>query len=396
MHALQAAVATDDYKELVTRIDRESDHGYRFTLPGGGSGTVPEFIFSGLLGLMKQPGFLAAEETFHVVRFFEEHWLILTPEQRERLRVALREAYPKYHDSMARFMTSVLFGEYFGDDKALEDLMAFMELERPELRELVPTGLDHLVRQTARPDLAAGALARLEEARADPDPKVRNEVEESFTRIQVWREVGAERAEQAAILGPITSEKTWDETVFSRVLQVATTRENYLVLGDWVTQEYQGACILQLSSRSAPMSELIFSGVLGLLKRPGFLDGRHSGRVLRFFGRTCSTLSSDQLGRLRPVLREALPKFDNLVARTAAAKLLAERLPDEETLAELLKLMKDEDPNIREAIPEGLLRLVRQNERPDIATRALDGLEEARMDPNADVRREVELALGRV
>jgi len=395
-NALQTAIATGDYEELPERIDRESDFGFSFPYVEGG-GPLPEVVFAGMLELMGQPGFLAAEDSHEFLYFFRYNWEILTPEQRERLRVVLREAYPKYHDSMARFETSELFGEYFGDEKALEDLLALMKLERSELRELVPTGLDHLARQTARPDLATRALARLEEARADPDPRVRNEAEESFMRIQVWREDRAEREEQAAILGPITSEKRWDESVFSRVLQTAANRENYLVLADWLDHECDGAYLLELAATPVPAdSELIFSELLGLLKRPGFLADMDAFRVLGFFDSTCSNLTSDQLERLRPALREALPKFRTPSSHTAAAKLLARRFPDDETLADLLMWMQDEDPNIRAAIPEALGSLATQSAQPGISARALAGLEEARMDQRADVRHEVELSLDRV
>jgi len=326
MDALQSAIAAGDYEPLTEWIEENSEYCYNFK-PDEGAGHVPEVVFSGILELLRQPDFLAAEDSHHILYFFEYNWSILTLEQREWLRVALREAYPKYHDWMARFKTSELFGDYFGDEKALEDLMAFMELERPELRELVPTGLDHLVRQTARPDLAARAMARLEEARADPDPNVRNEVEESFLRIWWWREDRAEREEQAAILGSMTSEKMWDEAVFSRVLQVATARENYLVLGDWVEQESERASEIVRSTVPAPMSEVVFSGILGLLQRPGFLDASHSWKIVPFFGRNWSALTSGQRERLGPVLREALPKFGDRRAGTAAAALLGERFP---------------------------------------------------------------------
>jgi len=58
------------------------------------------------------------------------------------------------------------------------------------------------------------------------------------------------------------------------------------------------------------------------------------------------------------------------------------------TISSPMMLVEDEERGITDVIPEGLVRLVTQSDRPDIAVRAFTGLEEARTDSDTGIIRQ--------
>jgi hypothetical protein len=81
-------------------------------------------------------------------------------------------------------MITVLPGECFTDERALNALLRLATVPRENNRSLIPHGLEHIVRDSEDPALAAIALKRLREMATDPSAQVRDEVALSMARIE--------------------------------------------------------------------------------------------------------------------------------------------------------------------------------------------------------------------
>jgi hypothetical protein len=88
------------------------------------------------------------------------------------------------------FLITVLLGECFKDERALNALSRLARVPRENSRSLIPHGLEHIVRDSGVPALAAIALKRLHEMAADPSAQVRDEVALSIARIEDSGETG--------------------------------------------------------------------------------------------------------------------------------------------------------------------------------------------------------------
>jgi hypothetical protein len=153
---------------------------------GAPKGTAPfcDGIYRRILGLLTQQEFLGANDSFNVLWVLEKNWSILSDDQKLELLPALVEAYPKLRDETAWFVISELLGRFYCDERAFQalcQLKASVTEEGP--RSLIPMGFERIIRGTESNDLRARALSQLNELKDDPSEEVRDEVEESFARI---------------------------------------------------------------------------------------------------------------------------------------------------------------------------------------------------------------------
>jgi hypothetical protein len=126
----------------------------------------------------------------HVLDLFRrDQWDNLSSSQKRRLLKQLEWLYPKVTASAwyLCFDTTVLLGENFRDEQALNVLLRLASVARENSRSLVPHGLEHIVRDSGNPTLAAVALEKLRQMAEDPSAQVKDEVALSMARIEHTR-----------------------------------------------------------------------------------------------------------------------------------------------------------------------------------------------------------------
>ena len=154
----------------------------------------PEKHFRLLCSVMRSRPFRrsikAAEHVLHLFR--RDQWENLSSNQKRRLLVELEWLYPKVTAQAWNlcFLTTVLLGENFRDEQALNALLRLSKVPRENSRSLIPHGLEHIVRDSGNSTLAAIALEKLRHMAEDASAQVRDEVELSMARIEHSRSEG--------------------------------------------------------------------------------------------------------------------------------------------------------------------------------------------------------------
>jgi hypothetical protein len=149
---------------------------------------LPEKHFRILCSVMRSRPFRrsikAAPHVLHLFR--RDQWDNLSSSQKRRLLEQLEWLYPKVTASAwyLCFITTVLLGENFRDEQALNVLLRLSSVSRESSRSLVPHGLEHIVRDSGNPALATVALEKLRQMAEDPSAQVKDEVALSMARIE--------------------------------------------------------------------------------------------------------------------------------------------------------------------------------------------------------------------
>jgi len=142
-----------------------------------------EHIFEIILSLLEKDKFLQDENSFNVLLIFEYDWGLLSDNQKQKLIVALRKAYPQFSSYMAWFVTSELLGEYYANFLSLQALLELKYVDDDEARSVVPFGLENVARYSDDNVVAQKAWAELTKMKSDSSERVRNEAEKSFMRV---------------------------------------------------------------------------------------------------------------------------------------------------------------------------------------------------------------------
>ena len=152
---------------------------------------LPEKHFRMLCSVIRSRPFRRSNNAArHVLHLFRrDQWDNLSSSQKRRLLVQLEWLYPKVTASAWElcFVTTVLLGENFRDEKALYVLLRLAGVPLESSRSLVPHGLEHIVRDSGDTALAAAALEKLRQMAEDPSAQVRDEVALSMARIERTR-----------------------------------------------------------------------------------------------------------------------------------------------------------------------------------------------------------------
>lgn len=147
------------------------------------SGPFPEHYFALFLKLMKQQEFLELEHGYGasaLLHILEFEWELLSDSQKERLLPALETSYAAFTDWMCWFDISVLLGEFFADERALQVLCRLKTIQAEGPRSLVPHGLEHIISDSGDDRLAKKAYAELLAMKNDPSEEVRDAVDDSL------------------------------------------------------------------------------------------------------------------------------------------------------------------------------------------------------------------------
>jgi hypothetical protein len=149
---------------------------------------LPEKQFKLLCSVMRSRSFRRSiKAAGYVLNFFRrDQWENLSSNQKSRLLAELEWLYPKITAPAwyLCFIITVLLGECFRDERALNALLRLARVSRENSRSLIPHGLEHIVRDSGDPALAEIAMKRLLEMAGDPSAQVRDEVALSMARIE--------------------------------------------------------------------------------------------------------------------------------------------------------------------------------------------------------------------
>jgi hypothetical protein len=150
--------------------------------------SLPEKQFKLLCSVMRSRSFCRSiRAAVYVLDFFRrDQWEKLSSNQKSRLLAELEWLYPKITAPAWElcFTITGLLGECFRDERALNALLRLATVPRESNRSLIPHGLEHIVRDSGDPALAAIALKRLREMATDASEQVRDEVALSMARIE--------------------------------------------------------------------------------------------------------------------------------------------------------------------------------------------------------------------
>lgn len=198
--ALESLCLRTFERDLRTAIRSDNDESakhlmYNLDMADLTVDSLPEKQFKLLCSLMRSRSFRRSiKAARHVLYFFSrDQWENLSSSQKSRLLVELEWLYPKITATAWElcFLTTVLFGERFRDERALNALLRLAKVPRENSRSLIPHGLEHIVRDSGDPALAAIAFKKLREMASDPSAQVRDEVALSMARIEGDKSAGA-------------------------------------------------------------------------------------------------------------------------------------------------------------------------------------------------------------
>lgn len=173
--AVSSGIENNDWDSLDDWFVKQSSFSFREE-SGSCMESVTDEIIDCIRELLASSDFRNAEGSYNVLRILEYDWAIISPEQKARLLPDLANSITYLHDEISRFMIVELLGEFYCDDKALVFLLELSQSPLPEIRELVPMGLGHIIRKHPGTDLSMIALDRLKCMQSDPSAQVLREV----------------------------------------------------------------------------------------------------------------------------------------------------------------------------------------------------------------------------
>jgi hypothetical protein len=150
------------------------------------SGTASRATVETLRELLSDARFLALDESWKVADLLLMHWEWLSTEQRETLRETLVQSFDRFRSYMGAFVVAEIFGEFFGDDRALDALDRLSSTAKA-FRSLVPHGLEYAARYSPSADVQRRAVAKLTELTRDPDEQMRDEATNSLHLVRLAR-----------------------------------------------------------------------------------------------------------------------------------------------------------------------------------------------------------------
>ena len=188
-YKLRFKVLKRDLREAVRKDDDRRVDGliFKMGLSHLSVDYYPEKHFRLICSVIGSRAFARSPNTAKsiLVQFLIE-WNKLSSSQRKRLLIELERIYPtiKVRAWISCFMISELVGQNFRNKAALRMLLRLANIPREHARAPVAHGLEHIVRDSGDPELAAIALHKLTELAADPSDEVRNQVAESLLQIE--------------------------------------------------------------------------------------------------------------------------------------------------------------------------------------------------------------------
>ena len=164
-------------KEFIDKVD------LYLIVDSGAEDLFPDSVFEFILKLMDSEMFLAMQSSSKLLMVLETDWVRLSPEQRQKLLVALGKSYERFKDQMSLFITSELLGQYYCNEDAFRLLRQLEKTSNVTARALIPHGFEHIAKSAADEKLRTRAVSELKSMRQDPSPKVQSEAAEALAKL---------------------------------------------------------------------------------------------------------------------------------------------------------------------------------------------------------------------
>ena len=166
-------------KEFIDKVD------LYLIVNSGEEDLFPDSVFEFILQLMDSEMFLAMQGSSKLLMVLETDWVRLSPEQRQKLHVALGKSYERFKDQMSLFITSELLGQHYCNEAAFGLLRQLEKTANVTARALIPHGFEHIAKGAVEPELRKRAIAELMSLKLDSFSEVQTEAIESLRRLAV-------------------------------------------------------------------------------------------------------------------------------------------------------------------------------------------------------------------
>jgi hypothetical protein len=143
----------------------------------------PDGLYDGLEGFLKDQEFLSLKNSWKLPYFINNNLEMLLPQERERLRWILAEAFDKYGDFMGSFLTSEILGENYADEETLAILVELLMSANMVSRAAVPHGLEYLAKSTSSELVRTQAINQLKELQKSHSVEIRKEAITSLRKL---------------------------------------------------------------------------------------------------------------------------------------------------------------------------------------------------------------------
>jgi hypothetical protein len=180
---------------------------------------------------------------------------------------------------------------------------------------------------------------------------------------------------------------------FRRALVSGVMSGSWKAFEKWLT----GNCSFSYNygSTEPPLAESEFQEVLRPLYDPQFLACDGASNLLRYIEYEWSRFLPEQREALVVAMQQAYPRITDPLSWFLICELLGEYCADRRALGVLCELRHVKCEARRSLVAMGLGKLMVETADPRLSLQARSTLEGMRRDPVAEVRAEVEAALGR-
>ena len=165
-------------KEFIDKVD------LYVIVDSGAEDLFPDSVFEFIVKLMDCEMFLAMQGSSKLLMVLETDWVRLSPEQRQKLLVALGKSYERFKDQMSLFITSELLGQYYCNEDAFGLLRQLEKTSNVAARALIPHGFEHIAKSAEDEKLRTRAVSELKSMRQDPSPEVQSEAAEALAELR--------------------------------------------------------------------------------------------------------------------------------------------------------------------------------------------------------------------
>jgi hypothetical protein len=172
--AVEQGLATDDWSLL--EVWMVNHCSFSFDCPQNDVGNqYPEHLLGRILQLLQSPATIEHRNAHRLVRIIEYEWSNFSALQRREIRQVFELIFPHMADWLAQFVIVEILGDFDSDPEAFEVFDRLIVASSGTGRQLLPMGLDYVIRGSSDPSIHVRALSRLRVLAADSSPEVRQE-----------------------------------------------------------------------------------------------------------------------------------------------------------------------------------------------------------------------------
>jgi hypothetical protein len=171
--ALRQGIDSKTWLLMDQWIAKESSLTYKDRLPN--EGAFPDEILTEIINRLADDKTVQLEGIHKLLLIIEQNWGILCDSQLKTLRDPLLDVFVRSNDEMSQFLVVEIFGNFYTDANALENLKRMETISNSNRRQLIPLGYYYIVCEADNYDLSNRAYLELVRMEDDLDESVRKE-----------------------------------------------------------------------------------------------------------------------------------------------------------------------------------------------------------------------------